>query len=85
MDTNKKIVSIVDNEIDITVLFQDALCTKMKDFSVVVFNEPADALEHFKKNKEKYALVISDLRMPTMDGLQLLNKVKIEKYLNDGL
>lgn len=57
----------------------------MKDFSVVVFNEPADALEHFKKNKEKYALVISDLRTPTMDGLQLLNKVKIEKYLNDGL
>lgn len=84
MDTNKKIVSIVDNEIDITVLFQDALCTKMKDFSVVVFNEPADALEHFKKIK-KNTLVISDLRMPTMDGLQLLNKVKTEKYLNDGL
>jgi DNA-binding NtrC family response regulator len=76
VDTNKKIVSIVDNEIDITVLFEDALRTKMKDFSIVSFNEPADALDHFKKNKDRYALVISDLRMPTMDGLQLLNKVK---------
>ena len=44
VDTNKKIVSIVDNEIDITVLFKDALCTKMKDFSVVSFNEPGDSI-----------------------------------------
>jgi DNA-binding NtrC family response regulator len=48
----------------------------MKDFSIVSFNEPADALDHFEKNKDKYALVISDLRMPAMGGLQLLNKVK---------
>jgi DNA-binding NtrC family response regulator len=68
VDTDKKIVSIVDNEIDITVLFEDTLRTKMKDFSIVSFNEPADALDHFKKNKDRYALVISDLRMPTMDG-----------------
>ena len=37
--TNKKIVSIVDDEIDITELFQDALCAKIYCISVVSFND----------------------------------------------
>ena len=43
---------------------------------MVSFNDPAIALEHFSKNEQAYALVISDMRMPKMDGLALLNKVK---------
>ena len=34
------------------------------------------AFEHFTENKENYALVISDLRMPSLNGLELLKKVK---------
>jgi DNA-binding NtrC family response regulator len=34
------------------------------------------AFEHFLKNKENCALVISDLRMPSLNGLELLKKVK---------
>jgi len=30
------------------------------------------ALEHFIDNKRNYALVIADLRMPGMNGLELL-------------
>ena len=74
--TNKKIVSIVDDEIDITVLFENAICADITGISVVSFNDPGIALEHFSKNKHGYALVISDMRMPNMVGLALLNKVK---------
>ena len=74
--TNKKIVSIVDDEIDITVLFENAICADITGLSVVSFNDPGIALEHFSKNKHAYALVISDMRMLNMDGLALLNKVK---------
>ena len=74
--TNKKIVSIVDDEIDITVLFENAICADITGISVVSFNDPGIALEHFSKNKHAYALVISDMRMPNMDDLALLNKVK---------
>ena len=74
--TNKKIVSIVDDEIDITVLFENAICADITGISVVSFNDPGIALEHFSKNKHAYALVISDMRMPNMGGLALLNKVK---------
>lgn len=34
------------------------------------------AFEHFLKNKENGALVISDLKMPSLNGLELLKKVK---------
>ena len=76
MGTNKKIVSIVDDEIDITELFHDALSKKIAGISLVSFNDPLIALEHFIDNKKNYALVISDLGMPGMNGLELLKKIR---------
>ncbi|HET6716819.1 MAG: response regulator [Nitrososphaerota archaeon] len=74
--TNDKIVSIVDDEIDVTELFHDALCNNIDGITIVTFNDPVIALEHFTDNKENYALVISDLRMPNLNGLELLKKIK---------
>jgi DNA-binding NtrC family response regulator len=74
--TSKKIVSIVDDEIDITELFHYAISTSVHGVSVITFNDPIIALEHFTDNKKNYALVISDLRLPNLNGLELLKKVK---------
>jgi CheY-like chemotaxis protein len=71
-----RIVSIVDDEIDTSKLFNDALCGSIDGITVVTFNDPVIALQHFTDNKENYALIISDLRMPNFDGLELLRKVK---------
>ena len=76
MAISKKIVSIVDNEIDITELFEYAISSSMHGVSVITFNDSVIALEHFTDNKKNYALVISDLRMPNLNGLELLKKVK---------
>lgn len=76
MSNNQRIVSIVDDEIDITDLFQDALSDNIDGVSVVSFNDPTLALEHYTQNKENYALIISDMRMPLLTGLELLKKVK---------
>lgn len=76
MATSKKIVSIVDDEIDITKLFQYAISASIEGVSVITFNDPVIALEHFADNKKNYALVISDLRMANLNGLELLKKVK---------
>ena len=76
MSSSAKIVSIVDDELDITELFHDAICGSIDGLSVVSFNDPVIALEHFTQNKERYALVISDFRMPNLTGLELLKKVK---------
>lgn len=77
MTTNIKIVSIIDDELDITQLYQDAIYGHINGISVVCFNNPITALEHFIENKKEYALVISDLRMPNLNGLDLLSKIKM--------
>jgi len=76
MSANKKIVSIVDDDVYVAQLFHEALSENIDGISVFSFTDPIMAFEHFLKNKENYALVISDLRMPGLNGLELLKKVK---------
>ena len=66
LKNRKKIVSIVDDEQDITELFGNAL-RRLPGLSIFTFTEPTIILEHFKINKRFYVLVISDLRMPVID------------------
>ena len=76
MAANNKIVSVVDDDLNTTELFHVALSENIDGISVVSFNDPVIALEHFVANKDAYVLVISDLRMPGLNGLELLKKVK---------
>jgi DNA-binding NtrC family response regulator len=76
MAANEKIVSVVDDDLNTTELFHVALSENINGISVVSFNDPVIALEHFAANKDAYVLVISDLRMPGLNGLELLKKVK---------
>ena len=68
-------MSVVDDEHDIMSLFSDAL-SELGDASVFGFIDSTLALEHFKLHQLDYSLIISDYRMPTMDGIELLKKVK---------
>ena len=69
MAANEKIVSVVDDDLNTTELFHVALSENIDGISVVSFNDPVIALEHFAANKDAYVLVISDLRMPGLNGL----------------
>ena len=75
LPNRKRLVAIVDDEKDIIVLFRDAL-QRIKGISIFAFTNPLMALEHFTINKEQYVLVISDLRMPSLNGLELVKKIK---------
>ena len=72
----KRIVSVVDDDIDITRLFHHVLRENIFDASVLAFNDPISALEHFTENSEGYALVISDLRMPGMNGFEFVREAR---------
>lgn len=61
-------VSIVDDEVDVSTLFKMAL-NEIDFIEPIAFSEPRLALEHFWRNHNNYGLVISDYRMPVMDGL----------------
>lgn len=73
--SNNKIIGIVGYEIGIPQISDDMLCSSEK-MKVLRFTEQINALEHIKTNRKDYALIISDLRMPVINGMQLLKTVK---------
>ncbi|MBU0975956.1 MAG: response regulator [Patescibacteria group bacterium] len=68
---NKKIL-IVDDEPDLRMMFKDILSTVGYETG-----EAEDGMECLEKmEKEKYDLVLLDLMMPRMDGMEALTRIK---------
>ncbi len=76
MSSNIRNVSVVDDDVGTATFFHEALRQNIDEISVFSFTDPIEAFEHFTEYKENYALVISDLRMTGLNGLELLKKVK---------
>lgn len=72
---SNRLVAIIDDELDITVLFRDAI-RGIGGISIFTFTDPTLAVEHFKINRKDYSLIISDLRMPGINGIELLKRIK---------
>ena len=70
-----RIISIVDDDADITLLFQEVL-KSISQIKVVTFTDPVSALKHFQFKEHSYVLVISDYRMPGLNGIEFLKKIK---------
>jgi two-component system cell cycle response regulator CpdR len=67
-------VLIVDDEEGIRELLSRTLALAEYDVSTVP--DGAAALHHLRETGKAYNLVIADLRMPGMDGLELIREVK---------
>src|SRR5918911_893942 len=65
-------IMIADDELDIARLFVISL--ERNGFVVEVFNDPLSALSNYKAGL--YELLLLDIRMPNMNGLELYQKVK---------
>lgn len=69
-----KAILVLDDEFDIISVIKQGI--DKQGFRVFVFTDPYLALEHFQINSELYGLVITDLRMPGMNGYEFIKKVK---------
>jgi DNA-binding NtrC family response regulator len=67
-------MAVVDDEKDIVLLFRDAL-SQIDGCTVFGFTDPQAALEHFITNQKFYYLILTDFRMPTLTGIQLIMKM----------
>jgi CheY-like chemotaxis protein len=68
---NVKIL-VVDDEENIRLLFKEEL--EEEGYEVEVASNGYDALEKLKKSR--FDVVIMDIKMPGMDGIQALNEIK---------
>jgi DNA-binding NtrC family response regulator len=68
----KKKIFIVDDESDICLTLANVL--EGDRFVVDTFDDPILALENFRK--DSYDLVILDIKMKKMDGLELYKEIK---------
>jgi DNA-binding NtrC family response regulator len=66
-------ILIIDDEKDMLVLLK-RIITEETDYEAVTESDPQRALELFKETP--FNLVVTDLKMPKMDGMQVLEKVK---------
>ena len=77
----KKPIAIVDDEAELVNLYSEAL--QMTGYDVSSFSDPLLAYEHIRDNPDKYSLIITDYRMPLMDGLFFATKLAdINRKLN---
>jgi DNA-binding NtrC family response regulator len=72
MVTEKPLILVVDDESDSLAYLFDLLHNE--GYRVLPTSSALDALEHVAKKKP--SLVISDLRMPDLDGIELLERAK---------
>jgi DNA-binding NtrC family response regulator len=68
-----KSIAIVDDDPDLLNIFSEAL--HMSGYDVSSFTDPLVAYEYIKENPTKYSLVITDDKMPDMNGLFLSTKL----------
>ena len=74
MALNKESIMIVDDEIDIATFMK--LSLQKCGFNVDSFTDPFLALEHLQINSKDYMIVISDIRMPGLNGFEFVRKIR---------
>jgi DNA-binding response OmpR family regulator len=66
-------IMIIDDDQDILNLFNDFL--KKKGYDVESYLDPIAALNEIEGRPQEYSLIITDIRMPGISGLELIKRV----------
>ena len=72
-------ILVVDDELDMLALLAMIISEKT-EHKVTTTNNPLEVVQFVKKRE--YDLIISDLKMPGMDGIELIAEIrKIDQYI----
>jgi CheY-like chemotaxis protein len=74
MALENRSVLVLDDEFDIINLIKQSL--SRIGLHVYAFTDPFLALEHFRINCKNYILLVSDIRMPGMNGFEFVRKAR---------
>jgi DNA-binding NtrC family response regulator len=65
---------VIDDEIELASLFKEFL--RKEGYDVVSFTDPVLAFEYYRETADKHSLIITDLRMPGICGIDLAKNVR---------
>lgn len=66
-------ILVIDDQKDMLALMK-RIISEETAYEVIIENDPVKALDHF--NTRSFALVFTDLKMPRMDGIQVMERIK---------
>lgn len=71
-------ILVVDDETDIKTLFEQRFRKEIRnsEFSFAFAFSGEEALNYLHKHEHEVVLILSDINMPGMSGLELLKKIK---------
>ena len=72
-DEHRKTILVVDDEADIRLVMEDLL---MDEYNVLMASDGQEALEIIVEKQDGIDLVITDIKMPRMNGMELLKEIK---------
>ncbi|HKR74888.1 MAG TPA: response regulator [Candidatus Nitrosocosmicus sp.] len=67
-------IVVVDDEIELANLFKIYL--QNVGFDTISFTDPRMALEYIRDNSKTFSLILTDLRMPHMSGIDLAVEIR---------
>lgn len=67
-------IAIIDDEKDLLYVYKKAL--ELQGLKVVTFVDSSVALDELKEHPKKYRMLLVDIRMPKVNGYQLVNEIK---------
>lgn len=75
-------ILVVDDEQDVKTLFEQRFRKEIRDAIIhfVFAFSGEEALTYLKLHKHEVVLILSDINMPGMSGLELLKKIKQEHH-----
>ncbi len=73
-------ILVVDDEKDVQVLFEQRFRKEIRsaEMNFVFANSGEEALGYLKQFNHEAVLILSDINMPGMSGLELLREIKIK-------
>jgi DNA-binding response OmpR family regulator len=72
--SNTQSILVVDDEFDIVESIK--LWLHKRGLDIQGFTNPLVALEYFKNNSSRIGLVLTDIRMPQMNGFELVKRMR---------